>query len=100
MATERKNVNDATRDDIAELPFMSEERAEMIVHYREVHGPYKSEKDLLKVTGINERLAERVAEYFDFNEDADGNETASGKSEGKSEEKSTSHRGSKSHHTA
>jgi competence protein ComEA len=65
---ERKNINDATREDIAELPFMSDTRAEMIVHYREVNGPYKQQRDLEKVTGINERLAARVAEYFDISE--------------------------------
>jgi competence ComEA-like helix-hairpin-helix protein len=65
---ERKNINEATREDIAELPFMSDTRAEMIVHYREVNGPYKQQRDLEKVTGINERLAARVAEYFDISE--------------------------------
>jgi competence ComEA-like helix-hairpin-helix protein len=65
---ERKNINEATREDIAELPFMSDTRAEMIVHYREVNGPYKQQRDLEKVTGINERLAARVAEYFEISE--------------------------------
>src|ERR1700748_197795 len=68
---ERKNINEATREDVAKLPFMNASRAEMIIHYREVHGPFKTEDDIAKVTGINERLAARVAEYFDIGEVAE-----------------------------
>src|ERR1700759_4157392 len=81
---ERKNINEATREDVAKLPFMNASRAEMIIHYREVHGPFKTEDDIAKVTGINERLAARVAEYFDIGEVAEPDEDEGESTQGSS----------------
>ena len=63
---EEKNINDATREDIAKIPFIGEQRAEMIVHYREKNGPYTRVQDLEKITGFNQTMAQRIGEYFTF----------------------------------
>ena len=91
---DRKNINEATREDVAAIPFMNEERAEMIIHYREVNGPYTKESDLQKVTGINERLAARVAEYFEIS-DNQTSEGGSKEGEERAAEQSSSRRRSR-----
>jgi competence protein ComEA len=63
-ATQKKNLNEATRKDIQNLPFMNQQRAELIIHYRENNGPFQSLADLDDVPGIGTKLSSLVAGYF------------------------------------
>jgi competence protein ComEA len=63
-ATQKKNLNEATRKDLSNLPFMNTQRAELIVHYRENNGPFQSLADLNDVPGIGTKLSGLVAGYF------------------------------------
>ncbi len=60
----KKSINEATREDLAELPFMNTQRAELIVHYREAHGNFTDMRQIDNVTGIGEKLLQLIAEHF------------------------------------
>jgi len=64
MPARRKDLNEATRDDLAQIPQMSSARAETIIHYRDQHGGFNSIEQLSEVPGIGETMAQQVAEYF------------------------------------
>ena len=64
MPARRKDLNEATRADLEQIPQMSSARAETIVHYRDQHGPFNSTEELAQVPGIGETMAEQVGEYF------------------------------------
>lgn len=46
------NINTATRDELTTLPGIGETLANRIVAYRNIHGPFVSEDQLLNVEGI------------------------------------------------
>ena len=48
------DLNSATAAELMELPGIGVELAERIVAYREEHGPFGTEDELLKVSGIGE----------------------------------------------
>ncbi len=48
------NLNTATAEELTALPGIGEELARRIVAYREENGPFGSEEDLTKVSGIGQ----------------------------------------------
>lgn len=59
-----RDLNKATVRDIANLPFMNEQRARLIVAYRDSRGPFRHVDDVDNVTGIGQRLTELVKQHF------------------------------------
>lgn len=59
-----RDLNKATVRDIANLPFMNEQRARLIVTYRDSRGPFRNIDDVDNVTGIGQRLTELVKQHF------------------------------------
>lgn len=49
------NINLASASELEELPGIGPVLAERIVEYREQHGPFRTVRDLLKVSGIGEK---------------------------------------------
>lgn len=56
------NINTADIVTLAELSGIGQSKAEAIVAYREVNGPFQAPQDLTKVKGIGERTVEKNAE--------------------------------------
>ena len=48
------NINTATADELMTLDGIGEVLAHRIIEYRDLHGPFQSESDLLNVSGIGE----------------------------------------------
>ena len=58
-AHDKININTASAKELQKLDGVGRSVAERIVHYREVHGPFKRGEDLRKVEGIGAGLWER-----------------------------------------
>lgn len=56
------NINTATADRLCELPGIGKSKAADIIAYREKYGPFESEKDIMKVSGIKSSLYEKIAD--------------------------------------
>ena len=48
------DLNDASEEELAELPGIGEELARRIVTYREEHGPFMTVEELTEVSGIGQ----------------------------------------------
>jgi DNA uptake protein ComE-like DNA-binding protein len=56
MATKRININTASKDELATLPMMGDERAETLVEQR----PFHSWDELDELPGFDEKLVEDI----------------------------------------
>ncbi len=54
------NVNTASAEQLIELPGIGDVLAARIVAYREEHGPFESLDDLKQVSGIGDKLVEKI----------------------------------------
>ena len=60
-STEGKvRINHATVTELEQLNGIGPSKAEAIISYREQNGPYKTEEDLLNVSGIGEKSFEKI----------------------------------------
>ncbi|WP_416305694.1 ComEA family DNA-binding protein [Neptunicella sp. SCSIO 80796] len=57
MQTQQINLNTATEKELTKLPGIGKSKAKAIVEYREKHGKFGSAKDLAKIDGIGETVA-------------------------------------------
>lgn len=64
LPEERINLNTAPVKDLARLPQIGEKRAADIAAWREEHGPFLAEEDLMKVSGIGEGIFAQVKRYI------------------------------------
>jgi len=58
------NINTATAEELTALPNIGETRAEAIVAWREAHGRFRRETELLRVPGIGEKTLEGLLDYI------------------------------------
>ena len=56
------NINSATIAELETLPGIGASKAQSIVDYRKVHGPFKTIGDLTRVKGIGDKLLEKIRE--------------------------------------
>jgi competence protein ComEA len=59
----RININTAPAAELADLPGVGPALSGRIIAYREEHGPFESVEDLLKVSGIGEKVLARLEPY-------------------------------------
>lgn len=60
----RVNINRADVDALMTIPGIGQTRAEAIVAYREIRGPFSSIEEIMQVTGIKEGLFAKIKEYI------------------------------------
>lgn len=60
------NINTASPEDLDRHPYLSRRQSEIIVRYREQHGAFQSEEDLLKIKILDEKLVSKIAPYLTF----------------------------------
>lgn len=58
------NINQADRAALMDLPGIGEKKAQAIMDYRDQHGPFRKESDLLKVKGIGPKMLEKMKPYI------------------------------------
>ena len=46
------------------LPGIGEEKAKTIIAYRNEHGPFEKIEDIMNVSGIGEKLFEKIKDYI------------------------------------
>lgn len=59
---EKVRINYATSEELQKLPGIGPAKAEAIIRYREEHGPFQTEEDLLNVSGIGAKSFEKIKE--------------------------------------
>ncbi|MBU4260314.1 MAG: helix-hairpin-helix domain-containing protein [Proteobacteria bacterium] len=62
--TGRININTASAQQLQELPYIGEKRAQAIVAYRQSHGPFHSLDQLVDVADIGEKSLEAIKSYL------------------------------------
>lgn len=65
-ASAKVKLNQATVEQLAAVPGLGKVKAQAIIDYVQEHGAIKSESELIKVKGIGEKLAARVAQHVSF----------------------------------
>lgn len=65
LSQEKLDLNTASLDEMASVPFMTQQRARLIYDYRQINGAYSSYEDVEKVPGIGSGISDVVRMYFD-----------------------------------
>lgn len=65
MTEGKMDINEATVDDIMKVPNIGKERAEMIVRWRDEHGPFDKIDDVDKVPNISGHSMDAISSYFE-----------------------------------
>lgn len=58
------NINTADVDELCKLPGIGEGRARAIIEYRQKQGGFQKKEDIMQVSGIGEKMYERMKEYL------------------------------------
>ena len=58
------SINEADLDLMITLPGIGEEKAKTIIAYRNEHGPFEKIEDIMNVSGIGEKLFEKIKDYI------------------------------------
>ena len=59
------NINTAGKEDLMELPGIGESRADEIISYRNEHGRFESIEDIMNISGIKEKMFEKIKDYIE-----------------------------------
>ena len=54
------NINTATREELARIPYIGESTAELIVEFREAHGAFKRSEQLMQIRGVSDERFRRI----------------------------------------
>ncbi len=63
---QKVNINTADKAKLTTLPGIGESRAQDIIKYREEHGSFSSIEDIKNVTGIKDKLFEKIKDYIEI----------------------------------
>ncbi len=65
--TQRKDINTATIEDLMQIDGLTRARAEEIIKYRTINGPFKSIEEITEVRGIGTKTTFALLARFDVN---------------------------------
>jgi comEA protein len=65
---QRIQLNKADVHTLTKIKGLSFKKAQSIVHYREVHGPFKSLEELKKVKGLGKKVYAKIVSYLAISE--------------------------------
>lgn len=54
------NINTAGKEELMSLPGIGEAKAQLIIAYREEHGPFSNTEDIMKIQGIKEGIYNKL----------------------------------------
>lgn len=54
------NINTASREDLARIPYVGESTAALITEFRETHGPFKRPEQLMQIRGVSDERFRRI----------------------------------------
>ena len=57
-------INEATREELLGVKYITEDLADAILHYRAENGDFVSEEELLDVPGVGEKTLERIQPFI------------------------------------
>lgn len=60
------NINQASAEQLTQLPGIGISKAEAIIKERDAHGPFIDAEDLTRVSGIGQATVTRLAEHLAF----------------------------------
>jgi competence protein ComEA len=60
------DINSDNKEQLASHPYINWNQAKLIIAYRNQHGSFDSEQDLLKVYSLNENWVKKIAPYLTF----------------------------------
>lgn len=66
---ERRNLNEATMEELQKLPFMNTERARLITDYIRSNGPLNSIDEVDNIPGFGEKMSQLIAQHYSVDED-------------------------------
>lgn len=58
------NINQATKEELMQLPGIGESKAFAIITYREEHGNFQTTKDLMQISGIKEGVYNKIKDLI------------------------------------
>lgn len=61
------SINKASLAQLEEIPGIGAKKAQAILDYIKEHGPIKDKTQLTQVSGIGDKMAERIAQVVTFN---------------------------------
>lgn len=66
VITKRFSLNTGDAKQLAQHPYISAPEAKVIVAYRQQHGPYQKETDLLRIKIFNQTWLDRIIPYLEW----------------------------------
>jgi competence protein ComEA len=63
---QKLRINQITEEELAANPYVRKGMARIILKYRNQHGPYKSEADLLKIKILSPEVVSKIKPYLEF----------------------------------
>ncbi|MBU2540388.1 MAG: helix-hairpin-helix domain-containing protein [Candidatus Omnitrophica bacterium] len=58
------NINNATKEELTQLPGVGEKTASIIIRYREIHGDFKEKEELKNIKGMGEKKFKKIEQYI------------------------------------
>ena len=58
------NINAATRDELKDHPYIRYNLANLIVQYRNQHGPFSDVKELFNIMAIDQVIFDKLSAYL------------------------------------
>jgi comEA protein len=63
-AADKVNINSASSDDLQKLPQIGPKIAQRIIDFRKQNGPFKKAEELMKVSGIGEKIYAKLKDLI------------------------------------
>jgi competence ComEA-like helix-hairpin-helix protein len=64
LLIKRININTCSKDELGKHPYIGWKKAQVIINYRDKHGPYKTTDEIKKTDLVSEELYRKIAAYI------------------------------------